>query len=30
MKNAFDNVFIEGSGYYSLGRRITASYTLEY
>jgi|GEM_PF-912740 len=30
LKNALDNVFIEGSGYYSLGRLATASYTLEY
>jgi hypothetical protein len=30
MKNALDDVFIEGSGYFSLSRRVTASYTLEY
>lgn len=30
IKNALDDIFIEGSGYYSLGRQATASYTLEY
>lgn len=30
MKNAFEDVFIEGSGYFSLSRRVMASYTLEY
>ena len=30
LKNALDDIFIEGSGYYSLGRQFTASYTLEY
>lgn len=30
VKNALDDVFIEGSGYYSLSRQVTASYTLEY
>jgi iron complex outermembrane recepter protein len=30
LKNALDDVFIEGSGYYSLGRQVTASFTLEY
>lgn len=30
MKNALDHIFVEGSGYYSLSRQVTASYTLEY
>jgi iron complex outermembrane receptor protein len=30
VKNALDDIFIEGSGYFSLGRQFTASYTLAY
>lgn len=30
VKNALDDVFIEGSGYFSLSRQFTASYTLEF
>lgn len=30
VKNALDDIFVEGSGYFSLGRQFTASYALEY
>jgi iron complex outermembrane recepter protein len=30
VKNALDDVFIEGSGYFSLSRQLTASYTFEF
>lgn len=30
LKNALDEIFVEGSGYFSLGRQLTAAYTLEY
>lgn len=30
VKNALDDIFIEGSGYFTLGRQVTTSYTLEY
>lgn len=30
VKNALDDIFIEGSGYFTLGRQFTSSYTLEY
>jgi len=30
VKNVMDEIFVEGSGYYSIGDQITASYSLEY
>ena len=30
VKNVMDEIFVEGSGYFSLGRQVTASYSLEY